>query len=281
MPLPFRAGAALGLAAAMLLPPAPASAALFHLDFTGVVTNSRDRGPTSLFGGPDLGGQIGQLVSGRISFDSAAYTDLNADARYGVYGPANGLFPQPLDRFASSFTLVGRTFLGSQHMGGPGQHSLEAAYVQDIPPLNFVQQDIYRISDGSQRLVCSNPAVPTTCTGGEAAISQLTLSLFGALDFVASDALAQPLSLDAAAIAAIVGAPGGGQASSYLMRSDGSDGGPAFWAEGEFRLTSLSLAPATVPLPAIPEPGTLPLLAAGLLALWFRRRRPGRGGAIA
>ncbi len=272
MPLLPHLRPALILAAVLACATTPVAAQVYQLDFTGVITDSRDRGPSSLFGGADLGGQIGVAIAGSILIDTAGYGDQNAQPYYGTYGPTNGLFPQPLNYFVSSYTILSRTFQGSQYMGPATQHSLESAYVQDIPPLNDVQQDIFQISDGSQRLVCSNPANPQTCSGGESAVNQLTIRLYGIYDFVSSDALAQSFNLNAATIADIVAAPGGGQGSSYLMRNDGNDAaGRAYWAEGSFVLSSLRLAPAQ----AVPEPGTLPLMLLGVASWCLRRRLAG------
>ncbi len=249
----------------------PARAAEYTLSFTGVITNSTDQGGV-LFGNGPTGGQNGLAITGSFTFDSAAYADQLGSIYNGAYGPTNGLFPQPLNLITSSFTVAAQTFLPSQYMGPATQHSLEYGAVQNIPPVNFVQQDIYEIFDGSQKLLCSNPLVPATCTGGSLAETTLRLKLFGIIDFLGSDELAQPLSLDSTALAAIIGAPGGGQTNSYLVRAtDDALTTTLFNAAGEFALTSLTLGPT--PAQDVPEPVGMLAAAAGLLGLLRMRRR--------
>lgn len=264
---------ALALAGAMMFA-SPASAAVFNLDFTGTISNSTDQG-SLLFGNGVSGGQNGWAVSGSFSFDSSAYADQNGLPYYGTYGPTNGLFPQPLNLISSNITIGGQTFYGSSYMGPSTQHSLEFVSVQDIPPLNFVQQDIYWINDASQKLLCAN-SDPASCTGGALGSSQIALKLFGITDFIGSDAMAQPLDLDASEIAAIVGGPGGGQANSYLFQEQyatTTGWAWAFNAAGEFNLTSMRMYEASAVTP-VPEPEIYAMMGLGLGLLgWVGRRK--------
>lgn len=262
---------ALSLVATMMLAN-PVNAAAYKLDFTGTINNSSDQGSV-LFGSGASGGQNGWAVSGSFSFDSAAYADQNGLPYYGTYGPTNGLFPQPLNLITSNLTIGSQTFYGSTHMGPTTQHSLEFVSVQDIPPLNSVQQDIYWISDGSQKLLCAN-GNPASCTGGAQGTSLISLKLFGIYDFVGSDASAQALDLDASEISAIVGGPGGGQSNSYLFQeANASNTAWLFNAAGEFNLTSLQMYEVTAVTP-VPEPEIYAMMGLGLgfLGWWGRRR---------
>lgn len=267
------------LTAALLASLAPASianAALYRLDFTGVISNSRDSSGV-VFGAASEGGQNGQTITGTFTFDDGAYPDGNPSIYNGVYGPPPGAFPQPGNAILSSYTIGGRTFLPSRAMGPPNGHSLEFGAVQDIPPVNFVQQDILQIFDGSQRLLCVDPQVPATCSGGALTSDTLQLKLFGITDFVGSDALAQVLDLDGADIAAIVGGPGGGQSNFYIGYEEVQTNNGFLRVTdfgGEFNLTSLrlGLAPATPPT-SVPEPEAAALLALGVAGLVLLRRR--------
>lgn len=262
---------ALALATVTMLV-SPASASVFNLDFTGVISNSTDHGSV-LFGTGEAGGQNGWTVSGRYTFDSAAYADLSGSPFTGVYNPSNGLFPQPLNLITSYITIGGQTFHGSTYMGPSTQHSQEFVSVQDIPPVNYIQQDIYWISDASQRLDCST-SDPSSCTGGAQATSRITLKLFGITDFVGSDAMAQPLDLDAGEIASIVGGPGGGQTNSYLFYEyNVLNTAFLFNAGGEFNLTSLQMYEVSAVAP-VPEPEIYAMMGMGLgLMGWAARRR--------
>lgn len=268
---------ALALAAAMTLA-SPARAAVYNLDFTGIISNSSDQGSV-LFGSGASSGQNGWAVSGSFSFDSAAYTDQNGTPYNGVYGPTNGLFPQPLNLITSNITIGGQTFYGSNYMGPSTQHSLESAAVQDIPPVNFVQQDIYQISDGSQKLFCAN-GNPSSCTGGAQGTSQISLKLFGIIDFVGSDAMAQSFDFDASEISAIVGAPGGGQLNSYLFQeANAANTAMLFNAAGEFNLTSMRMYEVTTVTP-VPEPEIYAMMGLGLgLMGWVGRRKRAQAAA--
>ena len=82
----------IGLALAAIFLTGPVRAATYNLDFTGTISNSTDMGGV-VFGNGVSGGQNGLTVSGRFSFDSAAYTDQNGTPYNGVYSPTNGLFP--------------------------------------------------------------------------------------------------------------------------------------------------------------------------------------------
>lgn len=260
------------VAATALLFSNPAAAAPYRIDFTGVISNSTDQGSV-LFGNGASGGQNGLTVTGRFDFDSTAYADQNPSPYFGTYGPTNGLFPQPLNLITSNITIAGQTFYGSTYMGPSNQHSIEFASVQNIPPVNHVQQDIYWISDGSQKLVCAN-SNPASCSGGAQGTSQITLKLFGIYDFLGSDGLAQPLDLNAAQIGSILGSPGGGQSNSYFFQeSNATYTQWLFNAGGEFNLTSLRISevPAVTP---VPEPEIYAMMGLGLGLLgWAGRRR--------
>lgn len=256
---------------------APAAASIYEVNFTGIITNANDQGSALFHNG--VNGQIGQTISGQILIDTAGYADQNASIYNGVYGPTNGLFPQPLNYFLSSFTIDGQTFHGSEFMGPNSQHSLEQAAIQNIPPVNYNQQDIIEINDGSQMLYCSDSNNPASCNGGALATHQLNLKLFGIYDFVSSDALSQVLNLNTADINAIVASAGGGQANGYTLQSYDTSILPSYaWlynASGQFDLTSLSIGPqqqsgAGGP---IPEPATMALCAVGFAGLALSRRR--------
>ncbi len=283
---PLLRRAAVAVLSVLALSAAPAFAGpLYYLDFKGVVTNSFDSGnPASggaLFGGATDGGQVGQEITGRIVIDGTGYADRDSSPYRGWYEAANGLFPQPTDFFQASFSLASRSFNASEYMGAASSHSTEAAAVQDIPPVNWVQQDIYEIRDSSQRLSCSNPSDASTCNGGALASTELRLKLYGIYDFLSSDALVQGLDLDAADIAAITGAAGGGQDNQYLMYRYGAAGGLEFDARGQFALSSMTLrlAPSDDGSGQVPEPGSLALAALALAAVW-RSRRPAGGGRV-
>ena len=266
-------GTGLALAAVLLLA-GPARAAVYNLDFTGVISNSTDLGSV-VFGNGGSGGQNGLTVSGRFSFDSAAYADQNGSIYNGVYGPTNGLFPQPSNLITSYINIGSQTFYGSSYMGPSSQHSLEFVSVQDIPPVNNVQQDIYWINDGSQKLLCSS-GDPSSCNGGALGTSNISLKLYGITDFIGSDAMAQPLDLNASEIASIVGGPGGGQSNGYSFYEQYNTGNGWAWAfnaAGEFNLTSMRMyeVPAVTP---VPEPEIYAMMGLGLgLMGWVGRRR--------
>ena len=270
----------IGLALAAIFLTSSARAATYNLDFTGTISNSTDMGSV-LFGNGVSGGQNGLTVSGRFSFNSGAYTDGNASEYFGVYGPTNGLFPQPVNLITSNITIGSQTFYGSSYMGPSTQHSLEFVSVQDIPPVNFVQQDIYWINDGSQKLLCSS-GDPSSCNGGALGTSNISLKLFGITDFIGSDAMAQSLDLDASEIASIVGGPGGGQSNGYVFQEQyqtGSGWAWAFNAAGEFNLTSMRMyeVPAVTP---VPEPEIYAMMGLGLGLLgWAGRRKRAQAAA--
>jgi len=263
----------LALAAVVLLA-SPAHAAVYNLDFTGTISNSTDQGSV-LFGTGVSGGQNGWAVSGRFSFNSTAYADQDGSQYFGVYIPTNGLFPQPLNLITSNITIGSQTFHGSTYMGPSTQHSLEFVSVQDIPPVNNVQQDIYWIHDGSQKLLCSS-GDPSSCNGGAMGTSVISLKLFGITDFIGSDAMAQTLDLDAGEIASIVGGPGGGQTNSYLFQEQYATVNGWAWAfnaAGEFNLTSMRMYEVTTVAP-VPEPEIYAMMGLGLgLMGWAAQRR--------
>jgi len=269
----------IGLALAAFFLTSPARAAVYNLDFTGTISNSTDMGGV-LFGSAVSGGQNGLTVSGRFSFNSGAYADVNGSQYFGVYGPP-GQFPQPVNLITSNITIGSQTFYGSSYMGPSSQHSLEFVSVQDIPPVNNVQQDIYWINDGSQKLLCSSPS-PSSCNGGALGTSNISLKLYGITDFIGSDAMAQPLDLNASEIASIVGGPGGGQSNGYAFQEQyqtGSGWAWAFNAAGQFNLTSMRMyeVPAVTP---VPEPEIYAMMGLGLgLMGWMGRRK--RAQAVA
>ena len=269
----------IGLALAALSLTSPVRAATYNLDFTGIISNSTDMGNV-LFGNGVSGGQNGLTVSGRFSFNAGAYPDQNGLPYFGVYGPP-GQFPQPVNLITSNITIGSQTFYGSSYMGPSSQNSLEFVSVQDIPPLNNVQQDIYWINDGSQKLLCSSPD-PSSCNGGALGTSQITLKLFGITDFIGSDAMAQPLDLDANEIASIVGGPGGGQTNSYLFQEQYNNGFGWAWAynaAGEFNLTSMRMYEVSAVTP-VPEPEIYAMMGLGLGLLgWAGRRKRAQAAA--
>ena len=236
--------------------PTQASAALYTVTFTGVITNSRDAAPFAgvgvVFGGASSGGQNGLVISGSMLVDTGGLVDGVADPSIGSFGPPVVAFPQPTNLITSHYSIAGQTFHPSQYMGPPNGHSGEFGFMQD----RFVshgQQDVFWLQDLSQALLCSNPSVPATCTGGALNSNFLQLKFAGLADFISGDGLNQNLTLDLAALTAITTGPGGVEDNEYLLL------GPGYDAAGEFILTALTIMPLRES--AMPAPP-------GLLTLW-------------
>lgn len=269
------------LAAALSAAPFTARAATYVVTFTGVVTNSLDPGPSgqpgSVFGGLQEQGQTNQTISGAFTINTAAYPDGNGDSFIGTYSPPGIPFPQPANNFVSQYTVAGQSFFPSIHMGQIPSHSIEQAEVRPPYGVNFIQQDFFRLQDGSQFLLCGNPQDAQSCTGGALRTDSLFIRLAAFVDFLANDGLEHSFSFDEAALDAIR-AGGGIAAGEYLHQySPTNEPQSSFNATGEFRLTAISMGlQTTTEEPggnAIPEPGSLALLLSGAITALLVRRR--------
>jgi len=289
MPFPTRRRRAALLATALAVPlavplaaaPHAAQAASYVVSFTGVITNSFDPGafgqPGAIFGGAQEQGQTGQTIAGSFTLDTAAYPDSNGNAFIGIYGPTNGAFPQPANNFLSQYTISGQTFFPSTHMGQVPGHSTESAQVYPPYGVNFIQQDYIRIDDGSQFLFCADPQNGQTCTGGALRTDYMFIRLAAFVDFLANDGLEQTFSFDETALDAIRTAGGIAQGEYHHDYFPVGQPQSSFNANGEFRLTSITMGlQTTTEEPtgnAIPEPASLSLLAGASLAMLALRRR--------
>jgi hypothetical protein len=279
MPSPIRLAALLSATLAVAAP--AAQAASYVITFTGVITDSVDLGPPGstgvIFGNGSSGGQTGQAISGSFVIDTAAYPDSDANAFVGAYGPPGVPFPQTANNFLSQYTIAGQTFFPSMHMGQIPGHSTEEASVYPPYGVNFIQQDVFNLRDSSQFLLCGDPQIAATCTGGMQRMEVLSIQLAALLDFLPNDSLEQTFNFDETALDAIRTA--GGIAGGFYQHYRNTTGAPQeyFDARGEFRLTSITMGlQTTTEEPdgnAIPEPSSLALLASGALAGLLARRR--------
>jgi hypothetical protein len=308
-PVPFALALAGLLAAA-----APASAAILHLDFTGVIYVSQDnQGPGETAGrlfGQEFGltatpdtGQVGEVITGRVYIDDSIYGDSAPQANIGVYGGngnASGPTPQGItNAYRTVFTIAGKTF--------------DTNWFHDIigAPYSSEQAALYDPTGVQDYLVFSDVEAykPLYNQGayGQVAFGLNLLSVQSVQNFLDGTSLDQLINLGTVELADFQNRKGNYEISLYCgwtgslgFTADGNCptanapfgavldefnryAGPAsgslsaqmLYASGEFTLTSLSLQPAPA---VVPVPAAAWLLGSGLVWLaGVPRRRPSAG----